>query len=210
MEDFYDEYDELDIEDVDTGFDGEEFEEDLDFDNFDAEDQDVFIALSAIHMLETADMEGLDEDESFDLEDLEEMVENGDISEKYAHYIAEGARNVVKLTKESKLAALTRRAVAMLAKAAKDPVYTKYAMHRKKMKAYEMIMTKKYGGARAKTFARKMQQAAKRKKSKRSKGANKAIKHIGATMRSNNGLKGGRVGGTTKGQGSTRFNVRRG
>jgi len=212
MDDFYDDYDDLDMEDVDTGFDGDDADlEELDFDNFDAEDQDVFVALSAIHMLETADMEGLDDDETFELEDVDEMVENGDISEKYGHYIAESVRNVVKLTKESKLAALTRRAVAMLAKAAKDPAYTKYAMHRKKMKQYEAIMNKKYGGSKAKSFARKMQQSAKKKKNaKRSAGTNKAIKHMGATMRSTNGLKGGRVGNVKKGNAGSRFNVKRG
>ena len=206
----YDSYDEefdVDMEDVDST-NTPEFDEIESFDQWSAEDQDVLLAMSAVHMLETADMEGLDADEEFTLDDLEDMVEQGEISEKYAHYVAESTRNVVKLSKESKFAALARRAIMMLAKKANDAEYKKYSKYRKLMKESEKKLMKKYGGSKAKSFARKMITNA--KKAKQSSGTKKAVKHLASTLKSDKPLKGGKTGTRSRGSAGNRFNVSKG
>ena len=73
------------------------------------------------------------------------------------------AKNIVKLNKQARLAALTGNAAIMLARKAKDPLYKKYEKAAAMRRKFRDAINKKYG-SKAKTTARALLQNAGKKK----------------------------------------------
>ena len=169
---------EIDLEDADidtTEMEEIEVSELEEFDSWSTENQSLMISAHAMDMIAEGEMEAAE---------IADLVEDGLLELEHAELVEQEAnRNIVKLTKYAKLEALQERSILIMARAAKDPLYTKYNMWNAKRLDIKAQLKKKYG-SRTKSFARKMQMNSKNKQ--RSKASKKVVSSIQKKMTNSN------------------------
>jgi hypothetical protein len=188
-------FDEFDMEDLDDELEleGQEELEDLEddhadmeeFDDWDMEDQSLMFSLFARDLISEGELEAAD---------LEDLREDGVLDDDQYHAVMEDTRNIVRLNKSAKKAALTEKAILVMAKQARDPEYKKYQKFRKLMLKSRAKLQKKYG-SRAKGMAMKMAANGKRRRQK--KGTKKVASAIQTNLK-NPTLRGGSTKQFTK------------